>query len=70
MMFNPSVKGRISIHAPSRERQMLLYKHPDIIFISIHAPSRERLLRRFDYSIYGHFNPRSLAGATCARLRL
>ena len=34
--------GRISIHAPSRERRSLILNKNKLTHISIHAPSRER----------------------------
>ena len=57
--------SQISIHAPLRERRLgqeSLNKRP---FISIHAPLRERPgMVWFIQAKQGHFNPRSLAGAT------
>ena len=59
--------SQISIHAPLRERRLgqeSLNKRP---FISIHAPLRERPgMVWFIQAKQGHFNPRSLAGATSA----
>ena len=54
----------ISIHAPSRERQVLIQYLRGDINISIHAPSRERPV--FLSAVIGQFdfNPRSLTGAT------
>ena len=59
--------SKISIHAPSRERQMDDKPIGEVIKISIHAPSRERLSCRLLRSTARHFNPRSLAGATLTR---
>ena len=64
--WNKQVVGiYISIHAPLRERRLgqeSLNKRP---FISIHAPLRERPgMVWFIQAKQGHFNPRSLAGAT------
>ena len=55
----------ISIHAPSRERHYTACSVCPCSQISIHAPSRERHGSVSDLtSKKGHFNPRSLAGAT------
>ena len=55
----------ISIHAPSRERQIPDYYLKLFERISIHAPSRERRLDPFAAKASKmYFNPRSLAGAT------
>ena len=57
--------GKISIHAPSRERPALLPSHCDTPIISIHAPSRERrAISSMGCPLYAYFNPRSLARAT------
>ena len=56
---------RISIHAPSRERQKYWKYSKDYYIISIHAPSRERRKAKARANCdFCHFNPRSLAGAT------
>ncbi len=54
----------ISIHAPSRERQIAAGAVTADKIISIHAPSRERPCRNSRQSCNHNFNPRSLAGAT------
>ena len=59
----------ISIHAPSRERPVLVTPGDFLIYISIHAPSRERPLITYQSSTDSDFNPRSLAGATGVRPR-
>ena len=56
--------GRISIHAPSRERPKHELTRLGIGYISIHAPSRERLIVIAVIVGNYNFNPRSLAGAT------
>ena len=55
---------RISIHAPSRERQGLLQLLAIGAGISIHAPSRERHYSAGSAVCCIYFNPRSLTGAT------
>ena len=60
-----SAKEIISIHAPSRERQLVDVLPFELCQISIHAPSRERLLACLKITTSAlYFNPRSLAGAT------
>ena len=54
----------ISIHAPSRERPILIKRFAVFFEISIHAPSRERRYLQRKARYYFYFNPRSLAGAT------
>ena len=57
--------NHISIHAPLRERLVILVACLPSHGISIHAPLRERLPgRRLMLTNSGYFNPRSLAGAT------
>ena len=55
----------ISIHAPLRERHDVLRGYQQPAPISIHAPLRERRRPPPDTHSEVHFNPRSLAGATC-----
>ena len=55
----------ISIHAPSRERLIVIHDVIAALIISIHAPSRERPdYLRPHLRLHIHFNPRSLTGAT------
>ena len=58
--------GRISIHAPLRERHMSKNQRNPTFMISIHAPLRERLEARNKAVPSNNFNPRSLTGATPA----
>ena len=59
---------RISIHAPSRERQRMNEGGLGAVFISIHAPSRERPGPLTTQQHHFHFNPRSLTGATLKKI--
>ena len=58
----------ISIHAPLRERPIRGTGFKKRRFISIHAPLRERLAVWSMYWMSAYFNPRSLAGATLAKM--
>ena len=64
LVFASICPATISIHAPSRERQLYLPSRNPLQDISIHAPSRERHRNTNLSIIVGHFNPRSLTGAT------
>ena len=58
----------ISIHAPSQERQYHRVHQFHSNAISIHAPSQERPTTLVSVDVKAYFNPRSLAGATIARI--
>ena len=60
----PSLSVTISIHAPLRERPFQQCTFKRCALISIHAPLRERPSPVLDNHSNGHFNPRSLTGAT------
>ena len=63
-VHHATMRTKISIHAPLRERPQHLKQHRYPIYISIHAPLRERLHVNKIILHSKHFNPRSLTGAT------
>ena len=65
-----SVNGKISIHAPSRERLGSVCQSCAFLAFQSTLPRGSDLAQSYRHSRYINFNPRSLAGATCSNTRL